>query len=73
MTKNKLISLDTSEKCWLLIGICLGFIFTFIFLYCYTYLPKLSEIQRVGIICFVVGGALGFLITKFQWEELLDD
>ena len=68
--KNKLISLDTGEKCWLAIGVCLGVMLTFIFLYCYTYLPTLSETQRVGLICFVVGGALGFLITRFQWEEL---
>ena len=70
MTENKLISLDTGEKCWLIIGVCLGIMLTFICLYCYTYLPRLSEIQRVGLICFVFGGALGFLITKFQWEEL---
>ena len=70
MTENKLISLDTGEKCWLAIGICLGVIFTFIFLYCYTYFPRLSEIQRVGLLCFVVGGILGFFISKFQWEEL---
>lgn len=69
MTENKLISLDTGEKCWLMIGVCLGIILTFIFLYCYTYLPRLSDIQRVGLTCFVFGGLLGFLITKFQWGE----
>jgi len=72
MTKNKLISLNTGEKCWLMIGICLGVILTFVFLYLYTYLPTLTEIQRVGLICFVAGGMLGFLITKFEWEEVDD-
>lgn len=70
MTENKLISLNTGEKCWLIIGVMLGVILTFLLLWLYTYLPKLTEIQRVGVICFVVGGALGFIITKFQWEEL---
>lgn len=70
MTKNKLISLNTGEKCWLIIGVMLGVILTFLLLWLYTYLPKLTEIQKVGVICFVVGGALGFLITKFQWEDL---
>ena len=37
MTENKLIHLSDSEKGWLIIGIGLGVILTFVILYLYAY------------------------------------
>lgn len=66
MTKNKLISLTSGEKCWLIIGVMLGVTLTFLLLYLYTYLPKLTEIQRTGLLCILCGGLLGYAISKID-------
>ena len=67
MPEKRLIYLSESEKCWLLIGIILGVLFTFIFFYVYTYLPAITEIQRAGLIGLISGGALVYFIQKIEW------
>ena len=70
MTKNRLIHLSDGEKCWLVIGICFGIILTMVSLYLYTYLPSITEVQKVGLTCFVGGGALVYVLGKISWEDM---
>lgn len=70
MTENKLIHLSDSEKCWLVIGICIGVILTFVILYLYTYLPLITPVQQSAVTGLVCGGGIMYFLQKLSWEEI---
>lgn len=67
--KNKLIHLTFGEKCWLMMGICLGIIFTLICLYVYIYLPTITPIQQGVLAGFISGALFVFIGNKFEWGD----
>lgn len=69
MSDSGLIHLNSNDWCWLIIGVMLGVVLTILLLWLYTYLPKLTEIQRTGLSCTLFGGILGYVISKIQWEN----
>ena len=78
MTKNKLITLSNSEKCWLLIGVLLGIIITIVILYVSIHLPEITEIQKNSIVSFILGASIVWALQKASnapsiFEEIDDE
>lgn len=66
--KLKLINLTTGEKCWFLIGICMGIILLMVFLYLYTYLPSITPVQQSALVGLMCGGGIVYSLQRISWE-----
>ena len=68
MSEDNIIHLSDGEKCWLIIGIGVGIILTFVILYLYTYLPSITPVQQSTLVGFVCGGGIMYFLQKINWK-----